>query len=401
MWQGLSSRNRAITCMMVASLLGQWNVASAADATERPTILQKYDGHLGTYAASGRFLAYVDTANRLRVEEVEDEIAIDPKEVDRLINALDSERFHERNEAYTKLRQLGRLVRHQLDERQALGDRNSLEVQERLKSLQDAITLSSLSNQQGNIQRLAVSPNDELVAVGGNDRTVTIWRSSSVQRESIISAFDSSIRALAFSPDSESLAIGTGNGAIYLYHISRQTLSAPLLGHASAVLDLAFSPDQKRLYSTGGSDKRVGIWSLGTNANGDDKAHKKWLLAHEDVVRCLAVSPDGETVVSGGYDKTLILWDTTSQQVAARLTGHSGTIRDISFISSNHFISASDDGTVRLWSLDASESLATLNPRVDGISSVSLHPSKPQIAISGASDRLLTLKWDVAKSLSR
>ena len=37
------------------------------------------------------------------------------------------------------------------------------------------------------------------------------------------------------------------------------------------------------------------------------KAEKQ--SAHSDVVRSVAFSPDGKTIVSGSYDKTLKVWD--------------------------------------------------------------------------------------------
>ncbi|MFC1759487.1 WD40 repeat domain-containing protein [Planctomycetota bacterium] len=375
----------------------------ADEPTSKPLILRQFSGRLGCYSSTGQFLAFVDSRNSLQIEAVRKQQAIDTEQVERLLASLDSERFHERNEAFRQLKQMGGLIGSQLDAWQARRDENSLEVNERLRALRDSIMYSAISVSKGNIRRLAISPNEVFVAVGGNDRIVTLWRAASRQQELVITAFDSTIHSLAFSADSNLLAIGTGNGGIFVYNIQRQLMSEPLLGHDSAVLDIAFGPDQRTLYSSGGSDKRVGVWTVTDNSGGAKKQkHVGWLNGHEDVVRCLAVSPDGKRVVSGGYDRDLMIWDTTSMSSVGRLTGHTSTVRSISFVGKGpHFLSASDDGTVRLWSLDASKSLAMLDPGIDSLQRVSLHPRLNRLAVSGDSNRLLSLEWNALQKIAR
>ena len=397
----LPGLNKHLRLMVCAACVSACACLTADQPDARPTIQRQFAGRLGCYSSSGQFLAYVDTHNMLQVQEVRKQRPVDVNRVERLLAALDSERFHERNEAFLQLKQLGSLVGKQLDEWQARGDQNSLEVNERLQALQDAIIYSSTSVSKGNIRRLAISPNEELIAVGGNDRVVTLWRSASRQQELVITAFDSTIHSLAFSADSNLLAIGTGNGGIFVYNIQRQIMSEPMLGHDSAVLDLAFGPDQRTLYSSGGSDKRVGIWAVTDNTDrGEEQRHIGWLKGHTDVVRCLAVSSDGKWVVSGGYDRDLVIWDTASKAAVSKLTGHTATVRSIAFLpSGSHFLSASDDGTIRLWSLSASESLDTIDPGVDSLQRVSVHPAMSRLAVSGDSNRLLTLEWNALKKI--
>ena len=362
------------------ALMATVGAGARGDGTTRPRITQQLSGRLGAYSSTGRFLAYVDTNNVLQIDEVRQRQPIDLVRVERLLTLLDSERFHERNEAFVELKRLGSLIQKQIDARQALGAKNSLEVQERLKALEESIQHSALSVSTGSIRRLAISPNEELIAVGGNDRLVTLWRSASRQQESIITAFDSTIHSLAFSSDSNLLAIGTGNGGIFLYDIQRQLLSEPFLGHDSAVLDLEFAPDHQLLYSAGGSDKRIGVWSVANSDSAEDRRRVTWLKGHQDVIRCLAVSPDGNRVVSGGYDRDLIVWDVNSNAPVRRLQGHTSTIRCIAFVGEGtDFLSASDDGTIRRWNLSASHSLETIKPGIGSLQRISKHPREESV----------------------
>src|SRR5262249_50432462 len=68
---------------------------------------------------------------------------------------------------------------------------------------------------------------------------------------------------------------------------------------------LAFSPDGRTLAS-GGADHKVILW----NVEGGQKRHE--IAAHQDVVRCLAFSPEGRTLASGGDDTRIRLWEPDS-----------------------------------------------------------------------------------------
>jgi WD40 repeat protein len=74
-----------------------------------------------------------------------------------------------------------------------------------------------------------------------------------------------------------------------------------LKGHADSVRSVAFSPDGKTLVS-GSWDKTIKLWDVKT---GKERATLK---GHTEIVWSVAYSPDGKTLASGSYDKTIKLW---------------------------------------------------------------------------------------------
>ena len=75
-----------------------------------------------------------------------------------------------------------------------------------------------------------------------------------------------------------------------------------LTGHTADVYSITFSPDGGTLAS-GSWDKTLRLWDSATGA------HKKTLTGHTGQVYSIAFSPDGTTLASGGIDGTVLLWD--------------------------------------------------------------------------------------------
>jgi len=83
--------------------------------------------------------------------------------------------------------------------------------------------------------------------------------------------------------------------------VEQLTLLLTLTGHAEAVWSVAISPDGQTLVS-GSSDKTIKVWDLSTGKL------VRTLTGHTGIVWSVAISPDGQTLVSGSLDKTIKMW---------------------------------------------------------------------------------------------
>ena len=88
------------------------------------------------------------------------------------------------------------------------------------------------------------------------------------------------------------------------YHIPHYIEGVAVQGHTSHICSVAYSPDGA-LLATGGWDRTVRLWDADTGA------HLR-SLAHHGPVRTVAFSPDGKTLASGGDGSAVHLWSVNS-----------------------------------------------------------------------------------------
>ena len=74
------------------------------------------------------------------------------------------------------------------------------------------------------------------------------------------------------------------------------------------------------------------------------------LRGHESTVHTLAVTPDGQTLLSGSTDKTVRVWQLGTGELCYTLRGHTAMIWRVRVTPSGTYgVSSSDDGTVIVW----------------------------------------------------
>ena len=195
-----------------------------------------------------------------------------------------------------------------------------------------------------------------------------------------------------FSPDGKILA-GWGREEIRLWDTNTGERLTTLTGHTRAVTSVVFSPDGTTLASAS-YDRTLRLWDTNTGYT------RQTLLGHTGSVHRVVFSPDGSTLASGSEDETLRLWDAITGETLSTLTGHTDVVTSVAFspdgstLASGSWDDASGigDKTIRLWDVATGETLSTLTGYTGGFV---FSPDGKILAGWGREEIRL---WDIATS---
>ncbi|PSB18204.1 hypothetical protein C7B65_15985 [Phormidesmis priestleyi ULC007] len=160
-----------------------------------------------------------------------------------------------------------------------------------------------------------------------------------------------------------------------------------LSGHSSWVVAIALSSDARTLIS-GGLDDRIMLWDLTTGER------LGILTGHSKPINCLATSPDGKTLISCSDDDTIKIWQLPNGAMLRSLAGHSRDVNSVAVSPDGQFFaSGSEDRTVCVWRTKTGELLQSFTDLAGMVRSVAISPNS-QILASGGLDNQIKL-WNL------
>jgi eukaryotic-like serine/threonine-protein kinase len=174
-----------------------------------------------------------------------------------------------------------------------------------------------------------------------------------------------------------------------LCHLDLRTLQ----GHGSWLHCVAFSPDG-RLVASGGDGHEILIWN---SANGQLIRSLPERGLH---VSSLAFSPDGRYLVSASDDPGVKLWDVLTWKSVRTMDGHTNRVHAVAFSpDGRHIVSGSADRTLRVWDWASGKGLHSLHTGGSSIRSIAFSPVCNRLATTSPDGTIRIWNTELWKEL--
>ena len=197
----------------------------------------------------------------------------------------------------------------------------------------------------------AFNPDVTMIATASWDGKARLWNLSGKQLATL-GDYDDPMWDVAFSPDGQTILTGGVEGRMRLWDLEGKELRN-YSGHRDEIRSVAFSSDGQRILSAG-LDKTIKIWTL------DGKLIRIIQDSGKGGLIDANFSADGQHVVASGFDNTAKIW-TIDGELEQVFEGHHAEVRSVRFSEDNtRLVTASGDGTVKLWNRKTGEVLASL-----------------------------------------
>jgi WD40 repeat protein len=263
---------------------------------------------------------------------------------------------------------------------------------------------STFSGPTAPLTSIAVSVKSNIVFAGCWDKSIWSWPISTGKPTQRFQGHNDFVKAVVvFTIQGKDILVsGSADATIIVWDVSSGKKLYTLKGHTRGVLALALDPteygsakDSVVLFSAG-TDREIRRWRLGIASSAEIKEGPSPIIAHEtsvdaihfdsdgdlwtasadksakclsrdrdwdedaqfehpDYVRDVAVDEDGGWVITACRDEEVRLWDKSSGKLHHVFSGHFEEVTALLLLPDQMVVSVSIDGTVRRWSLKASD----------------------------------------------
>jgi WD40 repeat protein len=219
---------------------------------------------------------------------------------------------------------------------------------------------------------IAFAPDGSSVATVGTDGAIELRKSRTGSIVRTLAGHQGGATSVAFSGDGAIVCGGGANQGAFLWDArtgcairtirpTRSPRELLLPAHESLITSVALSADGQTLVTCSGSvspeygDRQVRVWDAHTGRL------KREFSRPQSAGRFVALSPDRITLATSGVGKSIALWDVRTGRFIRELVGHPHAPQSAAFSADGRLlVSGGDYRTTKVWEVATGRLLATM-----------------------------------------
>jgi WD40 repeat protein/serine/threonine protein kinase len=236
----------------------------------------------------------------------------------------------------------------------------------------------------GETLALAFSPDNRILATGGEDRLIELRDASTFASGLTCRGHGGAVNALAFTRDGQ-LISGSHDATVRAWEVGKGREQFARRGHQGPVRCVAVHPRTGTIYS-GSDDFRISAWKA-------EHAQESTVYPslHHGEATAVAFSPGGDALISVGLDGTVWRIDPTGREQPRRLRQEPFPLRQVRFLPDEQTLLVAggdeepgrDEGTVRLLDVRDGSLRGELATGLTAIASLSLSRDCRRLSVLG------------------
>jgi WD40 repeat protein len=238
---------------------------------------------------------------------------------------------------------------------------------------------------------IAVSPNGLYAVSGSWDKTLKLWDIATGREIRAMKGHKEKILSVAFSPDGRYILSGPGSyddvACLWSADSGRliRTFDVPE-NQMTDIPSLAVTPDGK--HAVMGTGNGIFVWDMINPRMGH-----RIFRGYAKYVANAALSPDGQSIVSGGR-----LWDLSTSSLSGTFEGMSDASGSLAVSPDGKYVfSQSGDMPLKLWEMETGKIIKEIQTR-NLVAAAAFTPDG-KFVLTGESDGTLKL-WEVSRKSS-
>ncbi|MDQ7025329.1 MAG: TIR domain-containing protein [Anaerolineae bacterium] len=254
-----------------------------------------------------------------------------------------------------------------------------------------------LAGHTGNVNAVAIHPDDERVLSASSDGTVRLWNIKTGEQIAIFEGHESAVNTVVLSLNAEQAFSCDDSGTTIVWNVADVTEVRRFESDHEACNDLLVMPDGESLLAAY-NDRTLILWDIEMGEISEQNND------HLNPIGSLALSADGTRYASAENDSVddnpiqIIVWDVETGDELGRLENISGNVIDFDFSADGQdiFVALDSTGIIQRWNIESGEIVQSLIGHISRTGAVRIF-ANGALAVTGSPDNTAAL-WKLDNS---